>query len=322
MKNAPIAIPVYDRPMHFRNCIESLRKNKGAEDTTLYVCSDGPKDERSAILVGKVREYIKTIHGFRDVIVFQPKENTARAVWFETRQNISNDNSKYIITEDDNVFSPYFLDFMNKGLEAFENEPLVAAICGYNYPGFPCDRNESIALRDFSAWGYGTWSGKDPLSNVNMHEVAAEVFDNKELFRKINDGLPHVVPIIRSVLESGLRAGDAIVNVHLYNTNKVCIFPSQTLVLNTGHDGSGENCGVVDIFSKQIISSGEITIRANQTLEPLELHNQWLYKFYGGEFSKYKGWLIYSVMNVKSPTLKTILKYLLVSYRSMRMRWR
>ena len=40
---------VYDRSMHFCKSIESLRKNKDAEDTTLYLCSDGLKDKRCAI---------------------------------------------------------------------------------------------------------------------------------------------------------------------------------------------------------------------------------------------------------------------------------
>ena len=44
---APVLVTVYDRPNHFKQCIESLLKNPGVSETTLFISSDGPKDSLS-----------------------------------------------------------------------------------------------------------------------------------------------------------------------------------------------------------------------------------------------------------------------------------
>lgn len=307
-KYAPIAIPVFDRPHHFKRCIESLKKNLGAEKTVLYVSSDGPRCNKSKILVQQVRDYIKTIHGFKKVTSFMPNENTSKNIWFETRQRVSDDNQRFIVTEDDNVFSPYFLEFINNGLEVFLDEPKVAAICGYNYPDFPFQKPEAIALRCFAGWGYGTWREKDLLSRVDMRAVASEVFADKQLFAAINKALPHMAPMMQSIFVGNLIAGDVTACSLLIKQGKVCIFPSKSLVTNMGHDGSGEHCGVSDIYSRQTILRERISVRDLLSLEPSEMHTRWLSNFFGGRWSEMKNWMVFWEMNLKSPVLKKILR--------------
>ena len=70
MKYAPIFVSVFDRPYHFKACIESLAKNEGAENTLLFVSSDGPKDEASSHNVKLVRDYINNLKFFKKVICF------------------------------------------------------------------------------------------------------------------------------------------------------------------------------------------------------------------------------------------------------------
>lgn len=308
-KFAPVAISVYDRPHHFKACIESLRKNVGAEKTVLYISSDGPGCDNSKILVQQVREYIKTIHGFKKIILFAPNENTRKTVWFETRQKVSDENERFIITEDDNIFSPFFLDFINNGLEIFADEPRVAAICGYNYPGFPFQKPEAVSLRCHAGWGYGTWRGKDLLSRVNQQSVATEVFGNKNLFAAINAGLPHMAPMMRLVLDGKLIAGDVTLCSLLYKENKVCIFPSMSLVRNMGNDGSGEHCGISSYYEKQLILEGKVPLSRLKSLDPLKHHSSWLHGFFGGKFAELINWKFFWDVNLKSPLTRIILRF-------------
>ena len=47
---------------------------------------------------------------------------------------IVNNFGKVIVLEDDLVTSPYFLNYMNDGLNIYENDNQVACIHGYIYP--------------------------------------------------------------------------------------------------------------------------------------------------------------------------------------------
>ncbi len=309
-KFAPIAIPVFDRPHHFKACIESLKKNAGADRTVLYVSSDGPKCDKSRLLVQQVRDYIRAIHGFKEVVAFTPAENTRKQIWFETRRKVAEDNERYIVTEDDNIFSPYFLEFINDGLEAFADEPNVAAICGYNFPDFPFQKPVAIALRCFAGWGVGTWREKDLLSKVDMHTqaVACEVFADKNLFAAINTAFPHMAPMMRSAFEGNLIAGDVTVCSLLFKQNKVCIFPSRSLVRNTGHDGSGEHCGISDEFSSQSILMERISFEQLPSIEPLEIHTKWLSGYFGGRWAEIRNWTIFWEMNLRSPLQRKLFR--------------
>ena len=60
---------------------------------------------------------------------------------------VSKDHDSYIFTEDDNVFSPNFLLFVNQGLEKYKNDAKCLAVCGYNYYGvkIPTPKNNYLS---------------------------------------------------------------------------------------------------------------------------------------------------------------------------------
>lgn len=57
--NAPIAFFAYKRPEHTLKSLESLSKNQGAEDSELFIYSDGPKCLEDSQAVQQVREIIR-----------------------------------------------------------------------------------------------------------------------------------------------------------------------------------------------------------------------------------------------------------------------
>ncbi|MFV9924540.1 MAG: hypothetical protein AB8U93_02055 [Francisella endosymbiont of Hyalomma scupense] len=54
---------------HTQQTIEALQKNKLAIDSELFIYSDAPKNENAIEKVQVVRNYIKTIKGFRKVTI-------------------------------------------------------------------------------------------------------------------------------------------------------------------------------------------------------------------------------------------------------------
>ena len=58
---APVALFVYNRPVHTRKTLESLRANELSEKSELFIFSDGPKEEASS-------QTLKDINLVREVI--------------------------------------------------------------------------------------------------------------------------------------------------------------------------------------------------------------------------------------------------------------
>ena len=260
MKCAPILISVYDRLEHFKRCIQSLKNNQHIENTVIYLASDGPKCQKSSYNVKEIRNYIKSIDGFKKINVFTAKENTNKDIILQAREKMASDFDRYICTEDDIFFSPFYLDFINSCLEYYEDDNKISAVCGHNLPNFINNKNNTlIALKFFSAYGYGTWRDKDLTLNLSKNfdgtTFAMNTLKNKKLFKEINIRLPHLIPLLREMLlNKNFLPRDVINSVLLIKKNKVCIFPSISFVRNDGYDNSGENCGINSVMQNQKIS--------------------------------------------------------------------
>ena len=72
---APIGLSAYIRLEHIKKTVEALKKNTLAESSELYIFSDAPRksDEEKVKIV---RDYLKTIDGFKNITVFERKNNS------------------------------------------------------------------------------------------------------------------------------------------------------------------------------------------------------------------------------------------------------
>jgi GT2 family glycosyltransferase len=114
-KLSPIILFAYNRPEHTKKTVEALQKNKLAKDSLLYIFSDGPKREDDVPKIKKVRDYIKTIKGFKKVEIFESNKNKGLAnSVISGVTKIINKYGEVIVLEDDLITSPNFLVYMNK----------------------------------------------------------------------------------------------------------------------------------------------------------------------------------------------------------------
>ena len=132
MVYAPIIIVTLNRYEHLKRCIESLQKNGWAKYTELYISVDYPADESHWEGYGKVREYLENgIEGFKKVFIYYQSVNLGGAENFMfLKRIIFQSYDRWIETEDDNEFSPCFIEFMDKGLELFKDDPDILYLCG------------------------------------------------------------------------------------------------------------------------------------------------------------------------------------------------
>src|SRR5450432_4272868 len=76
---APIALFVYNRPEHTMRTVESLRSNILAQQSDLYVFSDAAKNGSAAGAVEAVRNFVRSIDGFKSVTVIERERNLGLA---------------------------------------------------------------------------------------------------------------------------------------------------------------------------------------------------------------------------------------------------
>lgn len=261
MKYAPVVIPTLNRYEHLKRCVESLAKCTHAKKTELVVGVDYPPAEKYVDGWKKISEYVNHIEGFRKVTIIRRDYNFgAVANYLDLIRLVSLSNDRFIFTEDDNIFSPNFLDYINKGLEKYKDDPRVLAICGYNYPidmtGYEMP---FYFAHETSAWGIGRWVDKydsvkkiinEPGYLLKQFREQPLTFFLKDHTRMCN-GIKHIGYDYRE---------DVYMSFYNYINDKYSVFPKVSLVRNLGQDGSGlhsSNIGIDSIFHKQPIDQGE-----------------------------------------------------------------
>lgn len=252
MTLAPIALFVYNRLWHTQQTVESLQKNELADASDLFVFSDGPKSEADKDKVRAVRNYLKTVEGFRSVTVFEQERNLGLAQSIIAGiTDIVGRFGKIIVLEDDIVSSQYFLRFMNEALEYYKDEDKIISIHGYIYP-IKSRLPDTFFLRGADCWGWGTWKRGWELFEP----------DGKRLLNELNArGLTRQFDLDSSydytkMLEDQVSGKNDSWAIRWYASaflkGKLTLYPGKSLVRNTGTDSSGTHCGTSNIFETAV----------------------------------------------------------------------
>ena len=129
---APIVVFGFNRPDALKNTIASLLNNEEAKFSDLFVFVDGPREGKAGEKekVEEVREYVKSIKGFKSIHYTFSENNKGLAdSIIGGVSQVINQYGRVIVLEDDLVLMPNFLNFMNQGLERYQNEQKVFSVC-------------------------------------------------------------------------------------------------------------------------------------------------------------------------------------------------
>lgn len=75
MSLAPIVLFTYNRPWHVQQTVKALQNNSLADESKLYIFSDAAKNDTEVENVEKVREYVKTIDGLKNITILEREKN-------------------------------------------------------------------------------------------------------------------------------------------------------------------------------------------------------------------------------------------------------
>jgi len=239
---SPIALFTYKRPEHTRVTLESLIGNRGFEDSQLYVFSDGPRTKSDAEAVRETREVIRS-YKLRNVEVIESEGNLGLAssiIGGVTK--LCAQHARVIVVEDDLLLSPWFLTYMNEGLNRYEGEPRVMQISGHTLANYEDHPELAFLLPLTTTWGWATWKRAWQHFDSSASGVARLRADG-ELRRKFDlDGVYPYYEILSRQLAGRLDSWGIRWYLSVFMLEGLTLYPGKALVQNIGFDGSGENC--------------------------------------------------------------------------------
>lgn len=248
---APIALFVYNRPEHTRRTLKFLKQNLLADESRLFIFSDGPKPGDEAA-VAEVRDLIKDIDGFKSVELIERDGNLGLAnSIIEGVTKLSSEYGKVIVFEDDLISSPYTLTYFNDALQRYRDDDKVMHVGAYMYPITASNLPETFFLRSTSSWGWATWNRAWKEFEPDIDKLISQ-FDSRLKYEFEMEGAMNYWKHMRHFKQGKNNSWAIRWYASVFLKRGLSLYPSKSLIDNIGHDGTGVHSGVNDIYKVTI----------------------------------------------------------------------
>ena len=233
---APIVIFAFNRPDSLQRMIDSLKLNPLYEESEKFVYIDGPRseDERH-----KVDEVIAVAENITHNVSISPVNKGLGSSIIAGVSAVLEKYGKAIVLEDDLVFTPNFLSYMNQALEFYEDDNRIISICGYGlkikHPkGY---RGDVYLSGRSSSWGWATWRDRWQQIDwdiLDWNELSADRVRQKAFNKNGSD----MFAMLKDYME-GRNHSWAI--RFCYNQFKLGMYSVSPFLSKVNNEGFGEN---------------------------------------------------------------------------------
>lgn len=252
---APIVLFVYNRPWHTDQTLNALMKNDLADQSMLFIYSDGPKAEATQEQLNKiteVRELIRKEKWCKDVHIIESEKNKGLADSIvDGVTEIVNKYGKAIVLEDDIVTSRGFLKYMNDALNLYERNETIFQISAFMFPIDIKDLPETFFYNANTCWGWGTWQRAWKYYNNNALELYIKLIENNidwEIYNAFQ-GNAYKEQLYANI-ENRLYTWAVKWHSTIILNDAFVLHPRKSLTKNIGFDNSGVNCKTDERFDQ------------------------------------------------------------------------
>lgn len=241
MSLAPIIVLGFNRPDKLARCLASLAKCPEAVQSEICVFVDGARSGADEKAVEKTRNVAREFAKQLNISLVSRSRNLGlSASMISAVTEILLVSTSVIVVEDDLEVSPFFLSFLNEGLQVYREDEMVASIGAYWYPiEEPNQLPETFFLRGADTWGWATWRDKWGFFEPNSSKLLADLDDSGERHLFDFGGSLPVSDLLRRHSLGELESWHTRWYASTFLRGMVSLYPNQTLVTNTGGDGSG-----------------------------------------------------------------------------------
>lgn len=249
-KLAPIILFTYRRAAHTKRCIESLKQSPLAYESELYIFSDASKGGSDYADVMAVRSYIKTITGFKRIVIEEAEQNRGLAtnVIYGVGK-VLNEHGRAIVLEDDLIVSPFFLPYMNEALEMYKDVEEVININSHVLSS-PMKFSDNFLISFANSWGWATWKRGWEYFEPDAEKLLAKI---KEEGREREFDLGyHFTRMLQEQCEGKINSWAVRWNASLFVNRKLSLNAGRPLVINGGFGEGATHCNTPDLFSVKL----------------------------------------------------------------------
>lgn len=283
---SPIVLFVYNRPDLAMQTVESLQKNEQAKDSLLYIFSDGPRNEAAASGVEATRNYLKTIDGFKDVMINASPVNKGLGKSIITGvTTILEKHDSAIVLEDDLLSSPDYLTFMNEALQRYEQEKHVYSISGYMPPISLEDRAKTDVcfVPRISSWGWAIWHNRWQQNDWSISSYRDFIRDRSQKQQFSRAGADMLQMLINQI-EGKANAWAIRCDYNRFlQGDKFTVYPCISKIFNIGTDGRGTNTPITNKLDVTLSDGSMRTILKDFSGEDKDITRNF-YKFYNASW--------------------------------------
>lgn len=245
MNYAPIILFAFNRPDALKNTVEHLLHCDGVEESPLYIFVDGPRPGREgeSEKVEKVRDYVTTVRGFKEVSYFFETENKGLAQSIISGvSRIIDKHGRVIVLEDDLEVAPGFISYMNTMLDGFENDRRVMQISGFSTKfNIPKDYPHDVYLnRRAESWGWATWKDRWDSVDWEISEIG-QLKSDRKFKRAFNDIGSDMYDMLMDSVATG-RIWAVKFAYAMFRQRAFQVSPIYSLVRNEGFGADSTNC--------------------------------------------------------------------------------
>jgi len=253
MANYPIVLFAYNKHDLTGRVLLALANNTLAKESDLIVFLDVPKIKtpiKTQELYSLINSYAKK---FKSLTIRLRSHNFG--LFGNITKGITevlNNAEACIVLEDDIITSPYFLQYMNDGLNFYKNNKDVFSLSSLNF--FTGTVGETFFSEIADCWGFAIWKRSWDLINFNSQELLKEVniktFSNVNLHSlDVNVGNTYNWKLLLEDTANGIRNSWAVcMHVTAILHNQLSLYPGICLSQHI-EDANSEN-GQSDIKFK------------------------------------------------------------------------
>jgi putative methyltransferase (TIGR04325 family) len=259
---APIVVFAFNRPLLLGQTLKALAANELAEQSELIVYCDGPRHELDAPKVAQVCEIARKAQGFASVTMHERQRNFGLGA--SIIDGVSQEMARHgraIILEDDHLSSPYFLRFMNEGLDLYADNPKVASIHGYMYPHELPDPPETFFVRGTDCWGWASWQRAWEKFQPDAAWLLAELDRRGGTQAFDRFGRAGFTGMIEAVAKGQANLWAARWHASAWLADMYTLFPGRSLIFHAGTGADASNC--TDVLGNRldvVLSESPITV--------------------------------------------------------------
>jgi hypothetical protein len=251
---APICLFTYNRLVETKQTIEALKLNFMASSSDLFIFSDGPKIANSKPKVEEVRQYLRSIDGFRSIEIFESNINKGLAnSIIEGVTMIVKKYGKVIVLEDDLVSSPNFLSFMNQSLDFYYNDKRIQSINGYSLLLPSLNKDVYFQIRPFP-WGWATWSDRWEKEIFDKQKLKFLVKSDRLILKEFKKVCgDDISEMLLDSLENRNDSWYVRWTFDHFRRKNYSVFPNESYIQNIGHNLHSTHCKGINTYVSKFV---------------------------------------------------------------------